>query len=47
LSADTLWAQGRLFHVKAFQDSSNDGVSDFGGLIQRLDYVRDLGVDIT
>jgi maltose alpha-D-glucosyltransferase/alpha-amylase len=31
-------------HVKAFQDSSGDGVGDFGGLMQRLDYVQDLGV---
>jgi len=31
-------------HVKAFQDSSGDGVGDFGGLMQRLDYVQELGV---
>jgi maltose alpha-D-glucosyltransferase/alpha-amylase len=31
-------------HVKAFQDSSGDGVGDFAGLMQRLDYVQDLGV---
>jgi maltose alpha-D-glucosyltransferase/alpha-amylase len=31
-------------HVKAFQDSSADGVGDFTGLMQRLDYVQDLGV---
>jgi maltose alpha-D-glucosyltransferase/alpha-amylase len=48
LSADTLWYKDAVFyelHVKAFQDSSQDGVGDFGGLIQRLDYVADLGVD--
>ena len=30
-------------HVKAFQDSNNDGIGDFGGLMQRLDYVQELG----
>ncbi|WP_306120086.1 MULTISPECIES: maltose alpha-D-glucosyltransferase [unclassified Roseitalea] len=32
-------------HVKAFQDSNNDGIGDFRGLTQRLDYIADLGVD--
>ena len=31
-------------HVKAFFDSSNDGVGDFQGLTQKLDYVQALGV---
>jgi maltose alpha-D-glucosyltransferase/alpha-amylase len=31
-------------HVKAFQDASGDGVGDFVGLMQRLDYVQELGV---
>ena len=31
-------------HVKSFFDSNNDGIGDFEGLTQRLDYVRDLGV---
>ena len=49
MSADTLWYKDAVFyelHVKAFQDSSQDGVGDFGGLIQRLDYVAGLGVDV-
>ncbi len=32
-------------HVKAFFDSSNDGIGDFEGLIQKLDYIVDLGAD--
>jgi maltose alpha-D-glucosyltransferase / alpha-amylase len=32
-------------HVKAFYDSSGDGVGDFAGLMQRLDYVQGLGVN--
>ncbi|WP_376099219.1 maltose alpha-D-glucosyltransferase [Roseomonas sp. CCTCC AB2023176] len=32
-------------HVKSFFDSNHDGVGDFEGLLQKLDYVADLGVD--
>ena len=31
-------------HVRAYQDSNNDGVGDFRGLTSRLDYIQDLGV---
>jgi maltose alpha-D-glucosyltransferase / alpha-amylase len=31
-------------HVKAFFDANNDGIGDFEGLIQKLDYVKSLGV---
>jgi len=31
-------------HVRAFCDSNGDGVGDFKGLAQRLDYLQDLGV---
>ena len=31
-------------HVKAFFDSNDDGVGDFPGLMQKLDYLQDLGV---
>jgi len=31
-------------HVKAFQDSTDDGIGDFAGLMRRLDYIQDLGV---
>jgi maltose alpha-D-glucosyltransferase/alpha-amylase len=47
-SNDPLWYKDAVFyelHVKAFQDSNADGVGDFRGLIERLDYVKDLGVD--
>ncbi len=32
-------------HVKAFFDANDDGLGDFPGLIEKLDYVRDLGVN--
>jgi maltose alpha-D-glucosyltransferase / alpha-amylase len=32
-------------HVKAFFDANDDGIGDFRGLTQQLEYVRDLGVN--
>jgi trehalose synthase len=32
-------------HVRAFFDSNGDGVGDFCGLAQKLDYIKDLGVN--
>ncbi len=43
-----LWYKDAVFyelHVKAFQDSNDDGIGDFRGLMERLDYVQALGVD--
>ncbi|MEO3385359.1 maltose alpha-D-glucosyltransferase [Mesorhizobium sp. CAU 1741] len=31
-------------HIKAFQDANGDGIGDFAGLMQRLDYIQELGV---
>jgi maltose alpha-D-glucosyltransferase/alpha-amylase len=31
-------------HIKAFCDSNGDGIGDFTGLLQKLDYLQDLGV---
>ena len=31
-------------HVRAFFDRNNDGVGDFPGLLEKLDYLRDLGI---
>lgn len=32
-------------HVRAFQDSNDDGIGDFKGLITKLDYLKSLGVN--
>jgi len=32
-------------HVKSFFDANNDGIGDFQGLMQKLDYIADLGVN--
>jgi maltose alpha-D-glucosyltransferase/alpha-amylase len=31
-------------HIKAFSDGNCDGIGDFEGLLQKLDYLQDLGV---
>jgi maltose alpha-D-glucosyltransferase/alpha-amylase len=31
-------------HVRAFHDSNGDGIGDFRGLTQKLDYLQDLGI---
>lgn len=33
-------------HVKSFFDSNNDGIGDFPGLISKLDYLAELGVNV-
>jgi alpha-glucosidase len=47
-SRDYLWWQrGVIYQIypRSFQDSDGDGVGDLPGIIERLDYVRWLGVD--
>ncbi len=44
---DPLWYKDAIvyeLHVRSFYDSDGDGVGDFRGLTQRLDYLQDLGV---
>ncbi len=44
---DPLWYKDGIIyqlHVKAFFDSADDGIGDFRGLRQKLDYLQELGV---
>jgi maltose alpha-D-glucosyltransferase/alpha-amylase len=46
-ASDPLWFKDAIIyelHVKAFFDSNADGIGDFQGLMQKLDYLQDLGV---
>ncbi len=48
LNRDELWFKDAIFYeapVKSFADSSGDGIGDFRGMIDKLDHIRDLGVD--
>ncbi len=45
---DPLWYKDAIvyqLHVKSFFDANDDGVGDFAGLLQKLDYIAELGVD--
>ena len=47
LENDPLWYKDAVIyevHVRAFADQNGDGMGDFAGLTQRLDYLQDLGV---
>ena len=47
-AGDALWYKDAVvyqLHVKAFFDANDDGMGDFPGLIEKLDYVRALGVN--
>ncbi len=47
LDNDPLWYKDAIIyqvHVRTFHDSVGDGVGDFRGLTQKLDYLEDLGV---
>ncbi|MEJ2475580.1 MAG: alpha-amylase family glycosyl hydrolase, partial [Desulfobacterales bacterium] len=47
LEDDPLWYKDAIIyqlHVKAFMDSDGDGIGDFKGLSQKLDYLQSLGV---
>jgi maltose alpha-D-glucosyltransferase/alpha-amylase len=44
---DPLWYKDAVIyqlHLKSFFDSDNDGIGDFNGLIDKLDYIAELGV---
>jgi maltose alpha-D-glucosyltransferase / alpha-amylase len=44
-----LWYKDAIIyqlHVRTFYDSNNDGIGDFPGLMQKLDYLQDLGINV-
>ncbi len=44
---DAFWYKDAIVyqaHVKSFYDSNNDGIGDFQGLTQKLDYLQNLGI---
>ncbi len=47
LENDPLWYKDTIIyelHVRAFHDSVGDGIGDFRGLADKLDYLQDLGI---
>lgn len=48
LPSDPFWYRDAVIyqlHVKSFFDSNDDGVGDFPGLIRRLDYLAEVGIN--
>jgi maltose alpha-D-glucosyltransferase/alpha-amylase len=46
-ASDPLWFKDAIIyetHVRAFLDSDHDSIGDFRGLVQKLDYLHELGV---
>jgi maltose alpha-D-glucosyltransferase/alpha-amylase len=46
--SDALWYKDAIIyqlHVKSYRDANADGFGDFRGLIEKLDYIRDLGAN--
>ena len=43
----TWWKHGVIYHIypRSFMDSNGDGIGDLQGIIGKLDYLADLGVD--
>lgn len=42
------WKEAVAYQIypRSFQDSNGDGIGDLQGIIQRLDYLKDLGIDV-
>lgn len=42
------WHKKTAYQIypKSFYDSNGDGIGDIQGIIQKLDYLKELGVDI-
>jgi maltose alpha-D-glucosyltransferase/alpha-amylase len=49
IESNPLWYKDAIIyqvHVKAYNDSNGDGIGDFAGLIEKLDYIASLGVTV-
>lgn len=47
MSADIWWKKAVVYQIypRSFQDSDGDGIGDLLGIVQRLDYLKWLGID--
>ncbi|MER1996756.1 MAG: alpha-glucosidase [Arthrobacter sp.] len=48
LSRPAWWTNAVVYQIypRSFQDTTGDGIGDLTGIIQRLDYLQELGVDV-
>ncbi|MCB0618764.1 MAG: glucohydrolase, partial [Saprospiraceae bacterium] len=45
---ENLWFKDTIFYsllIHSFYDGNNDGIGDFRGLVDKLDYLEDLGIN--
>ena len=42
------WKEAVAYQIypRSFMDSNGDGIGDLKGIIQKLDYLKDLGIDV-
>jgi len=42
------WKDGTVYQIypASFKDSNGDGLGDLGGIISKIDYLHNLGIDI-
>ena len=42
------WKESVVYQIypKSFNDSNGDGIGDIRGIIQKLDYLKELGVNV-
>ncbi|HEY0721207.1 MAG TPA: maltose alpha-D-glucosyltransferase [Gammaproteobacteria bacterium] len=48
IDANPLWYKDAVIyqlHIKSFYDGNDDGIGDLNGLIEKLDYIKELGVN--
>ena len=44
----TWWKESVVYQIypKSFKDSNGDGIGDIRGIIEKLDYLKELGVNV-
>ena len=42
------WKESVVYQIypRSFKDSNGDGIGDLRGIIQKLDYLQELGIDV-
>lgn len=48
MSRETWWKESVVYQIypRSYKDSNGDGIGDLNGIIEKLDYLEDLGVDV-
>ena len=43
------WKESIVYQIypRSYKDTNNDGIGDLLGIIENLDYIKDLGINVT